>query len=160
MEQQILIFKISFYFFLIFNFSVIAQEKIEGNAKIIDGDTIHIGKIKIRLHGIDAPEKNQKCFISDNEWNCGEESTNNLIKLINLNKVNCTILGQDRYKRYIGECYVNNININKWMVINGWALAYRYYSKNYIKDENIAKKNNSGIWQGSFENPWEFRKKN
>ena len=46
------------------------------------------------------------------------------------------------------------------MVINGWALAYRYYSKNYIKDENIAKKNNSGIWQGSFENPWEFRKKN
>ena len=96
MEQQILIFKISFYFFLIFNFSVIAQEKIEGNAKIIDGDTIHIGKIKIRLHGIDAPEKNQKCFISDNEWNCGEESTNNLIKLINLNKVNCKILGQDK----------------------------------------------------------------
>ena len=160
MEQKILIFKILFFILLIFNSSIFADEMIEGYAKIIDGDTIHIGKNKIRLHGIDAPEKNQKCFISDNVWNCGEESTNNLIKLIYLKKVNCKILGQDKYKRYIGECYINNININKWMVINGWALAYRYYSIDYVKDENIAKKNNMGIWQGSFENPWEFRKKN
>ena len=46
------------------------------------------------------------------------------------------------------------------MVKNGWALAYRYYSIKYIEDEEFAKKNNKGIWQGNFENPWDFRKKN
>ncbi len=127
---------------------------------MIDGDTIHIGKNKIRLHGIDAPERNQKCFTSNNEWDCGKESTNSLIGLINSRKVSCIILDQDRYKRDIGECYINNLNINKWMVQNGWALAYRYYSKKYVEVENLAKENNSGLWVGEFENPWDFRKKN
>ena len=75
-------------------------------------------------------------------------------------KVSCIILDQDRYIRDIGECYINNLNINKWMVQNGWALAYRYYSKKYVEVENLAKENNSGIWVGEFENPWDFRKKN
>ena len=51
---------------------------------MIDGDTIHIGKNKIRLHGIDAPERNQKCFTSNNEWDCGKESESFLLELINL----------------------------------------------------------------------------
>ena len=159
MEQKILIFKFLFLFFII-NFSILAQEIVEGNVKVIDGDTIHIGKNKIRLHGIDAPERNQKCFTSNNEWDCGKESTNSLIGLINSRKVSCIILAQDRYKRDIGECYINNLNINKWMVQNGWALAYRYYSKKYVEVENLAKENNSGLWVGEFENPWDFRKKN
>ena len=46
------------------------------------------------------------------------------------------------------------------MVRNGWAIAYRYYSKDYINDENIAKKNKLGIWVGKFEDPYYFRKKN
>ena len=159
MEQKILIFKFLFLFFII-NFSILAQEIVEGNVKVIDGDTIHIGKNKIRLHGIDAPERNQKCFTSNNEWDCGKESTNSLIGLINSRKVSCIILDQDRYKRDIGECYINNLNINKWMVQNGWALAYRYYSTDYINEENFAKKNKLGIWIGEFEQPYIFRKKN
>ena len=46
------------------------------------------------------------------------------------------------------------------MVQNGWALAYRYYSKKYVEVENLAKENNIGLWVGEFENPWDFRKKN
>ena len=47
----------------------------------------------------------------------------------------------DRYKRYIGVCFLENVNLNKWMVRNGYAVAYRRYSKDYIEDENYAKKN-------------------
>ena len=153
---------LTFSFFLIFLFILFQsyEKTIYGKPKIIDGDTIHIGKNKIRLHGIDAPERNQKCFTSNNEWDCGKESTNSLIGLINSRKVSCIILDQDRYKRDIGECYINNLNINKWMVQNGWALAYRYYSKKYVEVENLAKENNSGLWVREFENPWDFRKKN
>jgi len=46
----------------------------------------------------------------------------------------------DRYQRYIGVCFLENIDLNKWMVRNGHAVAYRRYSKDYIEDENYAKK--------------------
>ena len=63
MDQKILIFKILIFFYLIiFCFNAFSLEIIKGKAKVIDGDTIHIGKNKIRLHGIDAPEINQNCF--------------------------------------------------------------------------------------------------
>ena len=46
------------------------------------------------------------------------------------------------------------------MVRNGWAIAYRYYSLKFVKDEEFAKKNKLGIWQGSFIEPYLFRKNN
>ena len=64
----------------------------------------------------------------------------------------------DKYKRYIAECFINNKNINKFMVRNGWAIAYRYYSSDYINDEKIAKNNKAGIWQGKFQEPYLYRK--
>ena len=44
------------------------------------------------------------------------------------------------------------------MVQNGWAIAYRYYSLDFIDDEEIAKKNKIGIWKGKFQEPYLFRK--
>ena len=66
----------------------------------------------------------------------------------------------DRYKRYIGVCFFGDLNLNKWMVRNGYAVAYRRYSKDYIKDENYAKKKNLGLWSGEFINPEKWRKLN
>ena len=51
-----------FSILIIFSFALNVNSKtITGNAKVIDGDTIHIGSSKIRLHGIDAPETDQTC---------------------------------------------------------------------------------------------------
>ena len=46
------------------------------------------------------------------------------------------------------------------MVHNGWAIAYRYYSKDYIEEEEVAQKNKVGIWKGKFLEPYQFRKIN
>ena len=46
---------------LILPMSVVLAD-VTGKARIIDGDTIHIGDTKIRLHGIDAPEAKQECY--------------------------------------------------------------------------------------------------
>ena len=73
----------------------------------------------------------------------------------------CRVQGRlDRYKRYIGVCFVEAINLNQWMVRNGYAVAYRRYSKDYIKDEDHAKKNKLGLWAGDFINPEKWRKLN
>ena len=66
----------------------------------------------------------------------------------------------DRYKRYIGVCFLGDVDLNKWMVINGYAVAYRRYSKDYIEDENYAKQNKIGLWSGNFIHPEKWRKLN
>ena len=153
-------FCFSFIFIFFFYNNLFSAEIITGHAKIIDGDTLHIGKYKIRLHGIDAPELNQDCILNDNVWNCGKESKFFLINFINNKKISCKLIDTDRYKRHIGICFKDNINLNKKIVREGWAVAYRYYSKDFIYDENIAKGNKLGIWKGDFEEPYLYRKKN
>ena len=159
MVQKILIFRIFFFLIFFFQSSLVYAKNIEGKARVIDGDTIYIGETKIRLHGIDAPEKNQKCFFHNKDWECGKRSTLYLKKIISNHNVMCETRNKDSYKRYIGICYINDENINKLIVRNGWAIAYKYYSKDFIKDELIAKKNKLGIWKGSFQEPYLFRKK-
>jgi len=170
-KKLIILIIISSIFFILTYNDVRSENinKISGFAKVVDGDTIMLGNKKIRLYGIDAPEKKQKCkktyltisFMSfTKDYMCGEVSTQKLIKKINKQKLNCNILDVDRYKRLIGECFKRNINLNSWMVSNGYAVAYRKYSKKYVSDEINAKNNKLGIWQGKFEMPWDYRRKN
>ncbi|WP_440692232.1 thermonuclease family protein [Candidatus Pelagibacter sp. HIMB1695] len=170
-KKLIILIIISSIFFILTYNDVRSENinKISGFAKIVDGDTIKINSKKIRLYGIDAPEKKQKCkktyltisFMSfTKDYMCGEVSTQKLIKKINKQKLNCNIIDVDRYKRLIGECFKRNINLNSWMVSNGYAVAYRKYSKKYVSDEINAKNNKLGIWQGKFEMPWDYRRKN
>ena len=143
MEQKILIFKLLVIFFLcLYSFNSFSKEKIIGKAIIIDGDTIHIGKNKIRLHGIDAPEYRQTCTIDKEIWNCGIESKIALENFILKKEVVCEIIDVDQYRRFVGTCFLENQNINQYMVRNGWAIAYRYYSMKFVKDEEFAKKIN------------------
>jgi len=155
-----LIFKFLITLSLVLYSSASFSEKIiEGKSIIIDGDTIHIGKNKIRLHGIDAPETNQKCTLDEETWNCGIQSTLALKNFILDKEVYCEIIDIDQYKRFVGICFVDNKNMNKYMVRNGWAIAYRYYSTLFVEDEEIAQKQKSGIWQDTFIEPYLFRKK-
>ncbi|MDC0545184.1 thermonuclease family protein, partial [Pelagibacteraceae bacterium] len=116
---------------------------------------------RIRLHGIDTPEKKQMCIRNSKEYSCGEEATNALKKKIGGKLVTCNVQDKlDRYTRYIGVCFLEDVNLNKWMVKNGYAIAYRRYSKDYVEDENYAKKNKIGLWSGYFIHPEKWRKLN
>ena len=164
---------LTFSFFLLFLFVLFQsyEKTIYGKPKIIDGDTVHINNNKIRLHAIDAPEINQTCKKDKIIWNCGIQSKNFLKQIIDEEKITCRTTGRDKYKRYIGICYkwkknflwrksTDIIDLNREMVLNGWAIAYRYYSLEYAEEEESAKLNNVGIWSGEFEEPYLFRKKN
>ena len=72
----------------------------------------------------------------------------------------CVTNSKDRYKRYIGVCYLDKIDLNKWMVTNGYAIAYKKYSRKYEIQEQYAKENKLGIWKGSFVEPEKWRRKN
>ena len=147
-------------------------EEISGIPKVVDGDTIHINNYKFRLEGIDAPEMRQQCkkesfkisfFIGltfYKDYSCGRVSKEKLITKIDTTEIKCISSSKDRYKRYIATCYKGKTNLNQWMVRNGFAIAYRRYSKKYVPDEVFAKENKLGLWQGKFTEPEKWRKLN
>ena len=154
------IFNISLIILLILSFNA-SSDEISGIPSITDGDTIKILNKRIRFHGIDAPEKEQICIKNSKKYRCGQEATNALIKITNRKTAVCKVQEKlDRYKRYVGVCFLEDINLNKWMVRNGYAVAYRKYSRDYIQDENYAKKNKIGLWSGNFIHPEKWRKLN
>lgn len=153
-------------------FSYVKAEEVSGIPKVIDGDTIHINNFKFRLEGIDAPEMRQKCkkellkissmigFTFYKDYSCGKVSKEKLITKISESEIRCISTTKDRYKRYIATCFKGKTNLNQWMVRNGFAIAYRRYSKKYVSDEEFAKEKKLGIWQGKFMDPEKWRKLN
>ena len=128
--------------------------------KIIDGDTIHLNGEKIRFTGIDTPELKQTCTKNNEVILCGIEARKLLIKKIGKNEVQCAKEGKDQYKRTLAECFVKDLSLSSFLVREGYAFAYRKYSKKFINDEDYARKNNLGMWSMRFEYPWDWRKKN
>ena len=154
------IFNATILILFILSLKAIAGE-ISGVPNITDGDTIKILNKRIRFHGIDAPEKKQICIKNSKEYSCGEEATNALKRKIGGKPVSCKVQDKlDRYKRYIGVCFLGDVDLNKWMVRNGHVVAYRRYSKDYIEDENYAQKKKIGLWAGNFIHPEKWRKLN
>ncbi len=89
---------------------------------------------------------------------CEAEAANALAEKIARRPVTCEDLGRDRYKRTIARCTVAGEDLEKWLAANGWALAYRRYSFDYVDEEADARAARRGIWAGEFVKPWEWRR--
>ncbi|MBI3866711.1 MAG: thermonuclease family protein [Planctomycetia bacterium] len=126
---------------------------------IADGDTLTVldaDKVqhKIRLHGIDAPEKGQAFGTKVKEALAGK---------VHEKSVRVVWKEKDRYGRIVGDVHLGDRNINVEMVHDGFAWWYRTYApklKALEEAEGEAKKEKRGLWHDeSPEPPWEFRKK-
>ena len=135
----------------------IAATTLTGKADIVDGDTIKVGGIPVRLYGIDAPESRQTCKRDGRIYGCGKQSTQALANLIAGRSVQCEIVGRDDYARALGVCTAADTELNRTMVRDGWALAFVKYSDRYAADQGAAEAAKAGLWAGSFVKPWEWR---
>ena len=141
--------------FLVFNlfFAINAEAKV----KVIDGDSLILNNQEIRLSGIDAPEYKQYCFDAKNQkYPCGILAKKALEHLLDEN-LTCQTIVVDKYKRLVSVCYAKGHNVNKKMVENGWAIAYKRYTSEYNQAEKKAQKHKRGIWQGRFIRPELYR---
>lgn len=131
-----------------------------GVASVIDADTIEIHGQRIRLHGVDAPEGRQNCFTADGSpWRCGQKGALALSDFLGTSTVSCIQLDKDRYGRAVAKCIARGQDVGQWLVSSGWAMAYLKYSSDYVGAEAEAKSDRRGIWQGTVQPPWEWRKK-
>lgn len=131
----------------------------QGVASVIDGDTLEIHGSRFRLHGIDAPESRQTCAEDNGSaWRCGQAAALKLADKIGRAPVLCEHLDTDRYGRIIARCFSGDKDLNRWMVSEGLAVAYRQYSSDYIPDEVQAREARKGIWRTKFDMPWDWRR--
>lgn len=127
--------------------------------KVTDGDTLTLRtpdwyEYTIRLHGIDAPERDQPY---------GDSATNALTRLLNRRQVNVTIEDIDRYNRLVGTIESEGNNINLVMVRTGHAWWYQQYAKSLrtLADaETEAREARAGLWADNNPiPPWRWRQR-
>lgn len=130
---------------------------IRGTARAVDGDTLEVSGKHIRLFGIDAPESDQTCQKDGARWACGMVATQQLSTLVEGQQVECRGNGVDQYGRMLAVCSAGGEELNQVIVEQGWAVAYRQYSDNYIGAELRAKSGDLGIWSSRFMLPSDYR---
>jgi endonuclease YncB( thermonuclease family) len=127
--------------------------------KVIDGDTIDVqlqsGPIRIRFHGIDAPEKAQ---------DHGKEATATLSQMVMGKQVQIEAFQQDRYERLVGIVYLGELNVNSRLVRDGHAWAMRRYLRKedaeLCRIEAEARLNRRGLWASTDAvAPWSYRRR-
>ena len=132
--------------------------EITGRAKVVDGDSFEIGKERVRLFGIDAPEGRQSCRRNGQPWRCGEDAAAKLRNLVRGATLRCARRDTDEYGRSVAVCKNGSTDINAEMVRAGFALAYRRYSSDYVAAEDSARRAKRGLWAGEFTPPWDWRR--
>jgi len=130
---------------------------IQGTAVVLDGDSIEIDGLRVRLFGIDAPETEQLCYVGNLAKACGEASTQYLSDMIYGQKVRCLVESYDEYGRALASCIWNGRNINEIMVLTGNAVAWTRHTDFYVRTEHEAKSRQVGIWATDFATPERWR---
>lgn len=130
---------------------------LEGTAKVSDGDSLHIGAVSLRLFGIDAPERGQKCDLDGAPWPCGTWARDVLEQAIAGQTLRCQPVETDRYGRTVATCVTAGGDLGRQMVLNGAAAAYTRYSDRYLGEEALARAAGRGIWGGRMVAPQDHR---
>lgn len=126
-----------------------------GQIRIVDGDTIVLGAVHYRLHGIDAPESHQSC---PDGWPAGPIATAYLKSLMQGRAIHCEAKTTDRYGRTIALCTSDGWDLSADMVSAGMALAYTKYSLDYFTLETEAHDRKMGLHAHDCAAPWKWRK--
>jgi endonuclease YncB( thermonuclease family) len=127
--------------------------------RIADGDSIDVGRLRMRLDGIDAPELVQQCSdASGRAYDCGQKSAQALADLVRDKPIDCVRHGVDQFGRILAVCSAGGVDVNAAMVDSGNAVAYRGDYLAYVPNEERAKAAKKGLWAGSFEMPRDYRR--
>lgn len=133
-------------------FSKVAEQEYAGKPTIIDGDSVRLNGVEMRLEGIDAPELQQRCQ-AEQVWPCGRQSRAHLGALLDAGDVQCTGGVTDQYDRVLVRCVAGERDINAAMVRDGYAVSFGSYER--LEAEARAAKR--GLWRGTFDRPAQWR---
>jgi endonuclease YncB( thermonuclease family) len=132
-------------------------DPITGTARVLDGDSLLIGSTRVRLHGIDAPERDQDCKDANgNTYACGRTAVRALTNAIGGSSVTCERVAVDRYDRDVAICTAGPIDLAERLVRDGYAIEYFSHGR-YEDAEREARNARRGLWAGEFQTPSSWR---
>lgn len=148
---------------LLLPFTASAYSLTGAVVRVVDGDTIYVldtnhERHKIRLAGIDAPERKQAY---------GLASRKHLASIVAGQQVSIEYQKHDRYGRIVGKVLRDGIDVCLEQIKNGFAWHYKKYQQEqnaqdrqrYASAENRAREYRLGLWRENKPNaPWEFRR--
>lgn len=128
------------------------------SVRVIDGDTLAIGGVRIDLYGIDAPELGQVCLHNGTRWRCGEAAAFALHKIIEVSDqpVRCEAWDAGGAQRG-STCRIGQRDLAHTLLQSGDVLALPESFPEYRESEARAKASGLGLWRGRFVEPWEWR---
>lgn len=139
-------------------FNPSAYPKLSGSAKVIHANVFYIGGRYIRLYGVDAPDNDQICSdASGSSYNCGQEAVSWVRGWIDNNVIDCYLLKIEPNGQDLATCVWGEYDIGAALVASGWALANTRETDIYTPYEVKAKSESSGLWQGTFYSPEDWR---
>ncbi len=132
---------------------------IIGRAHVVDGDSVVVAGAPIRIFGIDAPERRQRCRDGNGyPYRCGRLAFRALVHRTQFASVRCVPRTRDKFDRLVATCYQGKDDIARWMVQQGLALDWpRYSGGAYADAEDAARNAERGLWRGRFVRPWDWR---
>ena len=132
--------------------------ELQGIARVLDGDTIEIAGQHVQLHGIDAPELDQTCWVGQGVFPCGLHVKVRLEIDVAGQVIACEERNRDSYERIVAVCRGRDgTDLGRDLVRGGWAMAYRRHGQ-YVSEEAQARRLNRGLWVSLFTPPWIWRK--
>ncbi len=138
-----------------------AAEDLTGRARAVDGETLRLGDVTVRLFGIDALELQQTCTTRKGKpQQCGDLSRQMLDTLTHNVKVKCQTKGEDPDGTVVAVCYAGPFDINEQMVAAGWAFPLLVETDAYVRAETFARARHEGVWRGNFIPPAQWRREN
>jgi endonuclease YncB( thermonuclease family) len=132
---------------------------LDGVAIVLDGDTLEVAGVPVRLYGIDAPESSQMCVANERRYQCGRQAAFELADRIAGQSVSCVRQASDEPGMIVAVCSLEDERLNAWMVREGWALADPGHPDDYAAEEATARAERKGMWLGEFTSPWEWRER-
>ncbi|WP_087140607.1 thermonuclease family protein [Brevundimonas diminuta] len=125
---------------------------------VVDGDTLTVEGVRVRLWGVDAPEQDQSCLRDGQAYRCGQVASQALREWIGRRPAVCVEVEKDQYGRSVARCAVDDQDIGAWLVSQGQALDYRRHSGGaYAGEEASARAAARGMHAGTFEPAWDWR---
>lgn len=125
---------------------------ITGTAVVVDGSSLDIKSNRIRIWGVDTPERGAWCYRNGRRWKPADDATSALRRCVQGKTVTCRVQNIERSwfrRRHTSECWTEDgQDVGECMIRGGWATDYTCFSDGYYRDlETEAKNKDMGLWQ-------------